>query len=120
MTAEHGLIISFPDSSVGEANRLAVDLKNSLLRIASARGLNTAIRTTIEKQNETTQDFGASLGVILATPAVVAVAKGIHDWISAHGNKVVIKHKHGDIIATGSSAKNIDIAETVRALERLG
>lgn len=120
MIAEHGLTISFPDCSVGEANQLALDLKNSLIRVASARGLNNAIQATVEKQDKNTQDFGASLAVMLATPAVVAVAKGIHDWISANGHKVIIKHKRGEIVATGSSAKNIDVAETIKALERLG
>ena len=118
MTDGCELAVSFPDCSIGEANQLALDIRDFLMRMVSARGLSSAVTVTVEKEDNEFQDFGATLAILLGTPAAFAVAKGIHDWISARGHAVVIKTRSGEIIATGGSAQNIDIAKTVEALER--
>jgi hypothetical protein len=69
------------------------------------------------KVDKKTQDFGATLVIVLGTPAALALAKGIHDFISKYGDSVVISTPEGSVKATGSAAKNIDIAMTVKALE---
>jgi hypothetical protein len=69
------------------------------------------------KVDKKTQDFGATLVVVLGTPAAFALAKGIHDFISKYGDSVVISTPKGIVKATGSAAKNIDVAKTVEALE---
>jgi hypothetical protein len=87
-----------------------------LTDIAAARGLSGSIQVTVSKEDDTRQDFGATLAIIFATPAAIAIAKGVHDFIAAKGHAVAIQHKNGSVIATGHAAKNIDIAETVHRL----
>ena len=113
------IAIAFPSCSIGEANQLAVELQDRFSRIVTARGLSGSIQATVFKDDENRQDFGASLAIVLGTPAAIALAKGVHDLIAARGHSVVIKTKDGHIIAKGDAAKNIDVAETVAALERL-
>lgn len=62
------------------------------------------------------QDLGTTLVVILGTPACIALAKGVHDFISKRGCAVSIMTDSGSVVATGSAARNIDIAATVAAL----
>jgi hypothetical protein len=69
------------------------------------------------KVDKKTQDFGATLVVVLGTPAALALAKGIHDFISKYGDSVVISTPKGIVKATGGATKNIDVAKTVEALE---
>jgi hypothetical protein len=117
-THEHEIVLTFPRCSVGEGNRLAVELQELLNRVAVTRGLRGSIRAKIAKNDDQQQDFGATLAIIFGTPAAVAIAKGIHDFIAAKGHAVAIQTKEGTVIATGDAAKNIDIAETVNALSK--
>jgi hypothetical protein len=68
------------------------------------------------KESEETQDFGATLILILGTPAAIALANGVHDYIAKSGNTVIIKTPRGAVKARGSAAGNIDVAATVEAL----
>jgi hypothetical protein len=110
---QHIAIIRFQDLSPAAAGQAAEELQRNLLR--SARGMTTI---DLRKDRPDTQDFGATLVLALGTPAALAIAKGIHDFISKHGHRVTITTEHGEIIATGDGAKNIDVAQTVKALEQ--
>jgi hypothetical protein len=117
MSVDHELMIAFPKCSSGEANQLAVELRDLLIHTATVRGVSSAMRARVEKEDAEHQDFGATLAILMGTPAAIAIAKGVHDFIAARGHTVVIKTKDGSIIATGGAANNIDISKTVRALE---
>jgi hypothetical protein len=117
-TREHEIVLTFPQCSAGEGNRLAVELQELLSRVAVARGVHGYIRARIAKDDNQQQDFGATLAIIFGTPAAIAIAKGIHDFIAAKGHAVTIHTKEGTVIATGDAAKNIEIAETVNALSK--
>ena len=107
----HTAIIRFEGLSAAAAGQAAEELQRNLLR--SARGMATI---DLKKDRTDTQDFGATLVIVLGTPAALAIAKGIHDFISKHGHRVTITTEHGRIIATGDGAKNIDVAQAVQAL----
>lgn len=117
MTAT-SLTITFDDLDVREANDASFDLKRQLERSTASFGPDKAdIRQ--EKMNSETQDFGTSLVLVLGTPAALAIAKGIHDYISKSGNRVTIRTSGGSVIATGDAAKNISVSETVEALAKM-
>jgi hypothetical protein len=85
------LLISFSDVSLDEAGSNAEDLKRHLEMVAP--GVEAEQRRTDSRA----QDMGAILAIILAGPAVVAVAKGIADWIRMQGKKpgLVISNSEG-------------------------
>jgi hypothetical protein len=71
---------------------------------------------TIKRTSAETQDFGATIILVLTTPAALAIAKGLHDWISKRGSKVTITTPDGTVVAEGDGVKGIEIDKTVRAL----
>jgi hypothetical protein len=85
------LLISFSDVSLDEAGSNAEDLKRHLEMVAP--GVEAEQRRTDSRA----QDMGAILAIILAGPAVVAVANGIADWIRMQGKKpgLVISNSEG-------------------------
>jgi hypothetical protein len=77
------VMVSFPDTSLGSANQLAEDLEQRLVEETSE------VQVERHRTDDRNQDFGASLILILGTPAAIAVAKGIANWISKHGDTKV-------------------------------
>jgi hypothetical protein len=106
--------IGFDGLTAAEANIAARELETLLRPSIGPEG-----SVEITKTNDLTQDMGATLVLVLGTPAAIAVAKGIHDFISKRGSKVVIETLDGIVIATGDAAKNIDIAKTAAAMTRV-
>ncbi len=88
------LLISFPDESLDEAGSNIADLKEHLAMVAAG------IETHQRRADPNAQDMGATLAIVLAAPAVVAVAKGIADWLKmrAAKPKLVIRNKEGQSI----------------------
>jgi len=98
-------------------NQNAADLRSLIEQIAAKQNLSKQINIDQKKDRSDTQDFGATLIVVLGTPAAIAIAKGVHDFIAKIGDRVTIKHPNGEVIATGDAAKNIDIAATIKSLQ---
>lgn len=96
----------------GDADAAAADLYQTLL------GIKAADSITRVRQNPQHQDFGASLAVVLAAPAAVAIAKGLADWLRLWQKaEVVIETPNGKVVVRGGPAHKIDIqrlAETLR------
>ena len=67
---------SFPDVESGDANILAEDFADSIIEDVS----DASIRRV--RDDELSQDFGASLVLILGTPAVLALASGVSKWLA--------------------------------------
>ena len=114
------IIIEFPELQGGEGNQKSTELKLLLEEITIAQGEEDALDVEIVKDNPLTQDFGASLLLVLGTQAAFAVAKGIYNFISKYGDQVIIKTEAGTVIARGSAAANIDVAKTSAALRAAG
>ena len=94
-------IISFDGSSAADANSYAEELRDVLLDAAPT------IKVDRKRDDFRTQDFGATLVLILGTPAVVTAAKAIGDWLALR-NKVgiTIKTAQGEIIGTNFTSKD--------------
>lgn len=99
------------DTSLAEANKLAEDLQLYLSNTQQ-------ITLSRIKDDENAQDFGATLVLVLGTPAIVAIAKGIQTWLSKRNNvTITIKTSKGEVVASGISGK--DIPEVFKGAEKL-
>jgi hypothetical protein len=99
-------LIAFPGVSTADANQYASDLAVTL------RDLHNSIVAEQRRDRENTQDFGATLAVILGTASITAVANGIAAWLMRHsGAKIQISTK-GNVIAT-----NLDSGDAAKIAE---
>jgi hypothetical protein len=69
-----------------------------------------------QKESQETQDFGTSLAIVLAGPAVVAIAKGIQIWLERYRSVVLeVTTSDGKVIAKNITAANVaDVLEAAR------
>jgi hypothetical protein len=104
------LALTFPGTTKDRANILAVDLRKELKR------LNSSLSVEKQREDETAQDFGATLAVIVTSAAVTALAKGIANFIAKHGTKISIKVGEDVIEASGIESK--DAAAIMSAMEK--
>ena len=76
MTASSDILISFPDTDMAAANELACELEESLAEDTPDLSVKRL------REDPLTQDFGATLAIILGSTAVTALAKGIASWLA--------------------------------------
>jgi hypothetical protein len=96
--------IKFLNASPDEANTHATDLSDFLRH---AVPLPDQLALKRERTSKDSQDFGATLVLILGTTAITAVAKGVQSWLAAHtGTVLEITDEHGKIVATNINAKS--------------
>ena len=103
--------LHFEGLSTAEANLAAAELLEALEEAGSG------IDVELLKERPETQDFGATIVVILGTKAAVILAKAVHTYVAKRANRVVITTPEGNVVATGDPADNIDVAQTVEALK---
>lgn len=96
-----------------EATREAANLRSYLL--ASMPG---KVEIDIAKEDQNTQDFGATLVLAFGTPAILALAEGIADWIRARsvGSSIKLRVGNKTVELTGPIA---DSPKRVEELVRL-
>jgi hypothetical protein len=112
------LYVSVKSVALSEANMEIANLRTMLEDNAIADGASEHLRVRGRlKESKETQDFGATLILVLGTPAVLAVAKGIYEFIAKTGSHVVVRTPEGEVVARGGAADNIDIAATAEALK---
>ena len=68
-------LLSFTGVSEAEANRYAEELREVLL------DATTEITVQRQRENPLAQDLGATLALIMGTPAVVAAVQAIGNWL---------------------------------------
>jgi hypothetical protein len=96
MTTEYQLTLSFEGADVAEANRFASELAERL------RDADAPIDVRQTRADPKAQDFGATLVLVLGTPAVIALARGVSAWLAMRPNaKVTLKGRDGTLIASG-------------------
>jgi hypothetical protein len=99
---DQSFIIEFKGSSVRDANLNAESLKAAI----SSQGVSVEQK----RQDEHAQDFGGTLLVVLGTPAVIAFAKALGDWLKLHHSvEIDIKTPDGRYVAKNVTAKEAQI-----------
>jgi hypothetical protein len=104
------LVINFADVSTAEGNRLASNLADAL------RDIDPSIVVDRQRERSDTQDFGASLAVMMGTAAAAALAKGIAAWLARNsGARIEISHK-GKVVLVATHLDSKDIPRIAEAL----
>lgn len=109
MSDQQTFTIRFEDISLDEAGKKAIALRRDLL------DASPDVRVEIEKDDPSNQDFGATLILVLGTPAILAIAKGIANYLSRDRAKITIE-ANGKIIAEGVSGD--DAARIAEAMSQ--
>ena len=76
MATEADVMISFPGVDAGTANDLAGELADYLAEEAPTAAVDR------RREDPLTQDFGATLVIVLGATAVGTLAKGVAAWIA--------------------------------------
>lgn len=104
-------IIKFQDLSLAEANILAESLRDTILD--SHPGVSVERR----RDDQSSQDFGATLVLLLGAPAVIAVAKGIEQWLKRHQSaRLRFELPNGTILAENLTGNQV--IELVKLLQK--
>lgn len=102
-------ILRFDGVPLDEANVLAANLR------AAIRDAVPDVSAEVQRERLNAMDFGASLALVLGTPAVVVLAKAIYEWARRTNRGSINLHwPDGHLEATGLESK--DVAELVRVL----
>jgi hypothetical protein len=92
--------ITFKNASGEIAARYATELKNALLDATSD------LKVDLRRANAHTQDFGSTLVLVLGTPAVLAVATAIGDWLKLRHSVIIDIEKDGHVHAENITSKD--------------
>jgi hypothetical protein len=103
---ESPFVITFPGASTAEANRLAADLATTL------RDFDKQLEVEQRRDQPDTQDFGATLAIILGTASVTGLAKGVASWLARHSGAKIEISAAGSVIAS-----NLDSRDAARIAE---
>ncbi|WP_175635063.1 hypothetical protein [Pedobacter ghigonis] len=94
------LTINFDGETPAEAGKLALDLQSYLLSTEN-------LHVNIEKDDADTQDFGATIVLILGSTAVTALTKGLLNWMIKKQDKKLTIKKDGEIKGENLSSDDI-------------
>jgi hypothetical protein len=103
--------IRFDGMEPANAGRAADSLRRLL------QELDPTIQARRIRADDEAMDFGASLAVILATPAIAALAEGISNWLArTHTSKLTVIGPDGKTIVENISARDaVDLANKLTA-----
>jgi hypothetical protein len=93
-------LIKFDHVSAADANHYAHELRDSLLDASSD------IQAYQRRDDSRTQDVGSTLVLVLGTPAVIAIAKAIGDWLKLRNSASLTIEKDGQVIAKNLTSKD--------------
>lgn len=106
--------ITFDNGSTADANRWASELKAALVDATED------VEVEQQPENPDSQDLGTMLQLAaIGTPAVVAVAKALLNWLEKRrGSRIKIKTPHGEIDAANLTPQDVmKLAEMLLALQ---
>ena len=99
--SEQTYLLSFKGVSQAEANRYAEELREALLEATSE------IAVQRQRENPLAQDLGATLVLIMGTPALVATVNAISNWLQKrHGASLTIVTVDKKIVAENLTNKD--------------
>jgi hypothetical protein len=104
------LTITFPDASMAEGNRLASTLADAL------RDADRNILVDRQRERPDTQDFGATLAVILGTAAATALAKGVAAWLARNSGVRIEIRRNGKLVLLANHLDSKDVPRIAEAL----
>ena len=107
---EDNYTISFVGTSTAQGNQYA----ESLMRALRDTDPNLALER--QRTRDDSQDFGASLALVLGTASVSAIAKGVARWIAKNGGAHIEIAANGTVIAT--NLQSGDAAKIAEAFSR--
>jgi Effector Associated Constant Component 1 len=102
-------IIKFEDTSDADANRYASELRDILLDAVP----NIEVRR--RRDNPYTQDLGATLILVLGTPAAVTIVKAVGNWLALRRGTITIERDGGEI--TKVTGTNLTSEAQLKMLE---
>jgi Effector Associated Constant Component 1 len=100
-------VITFDTTSAADANRYAEELRQTLL------DASPDVQVHRRRDNPHTQDIGATLVLLLGTPATVAIVTAIGNWLALR-NRASITIKRADeqiVIQNITSKRAADLAD---------
>ncbi|SRR6266852_783201 len=98
---ESTYLITFDDASPTDANRYADELRNALLNAAPDIVVQRA------RDDPQAQDFGATLILILGTPAAAAVVAAVGNWLKLRQSaSITWKTEHEQILVQHITSKD--------------
>ena len=105
--APETFVIRFEDLSPAEAGVQAAALREALL------DASPDVQVDLNKADGETMDFGATLVLLLGTPAILAIAKGIAAYLARQrAGELVIEHD-GRVVFKGNSSDAARVAEAL-------
>ena len=107
---QNPITITFLGAPMAEANKYASGLA------ASLRDLEQGLTVEQRKERPDTQDFGATLVILLGTASATAVAKGIAAWLARHSGAKIQINADGSVIADNLDSR--DAAKIAEALSK--
>lgn len=100
----HRFEIKFEDLSPADASAHAADLREALL------DASPAVDVELKRSDAATMDFGATLVLVLGTPAVIAIAKGIAAFLARERAGTLVIEQDGRVVFKGNSSDAAKIA----------
>jgi len=104
------LVLSFSGSSTADGNRFANSLADTL------RDTSPDVSVERIRERSDTQDFGATLAIMLGTAAATAVAKGIGSWLARNSGAKVEIRRGGEVVLVASHLDSNDVSRIVKAI----
>jgi hypothetical protein len=93
-------IITFDNVSAADANRYAEELRQTLLNASPD------VEVHRRRDDPHTQDFGATLVLLLGTPAAAAIATAIGNWLAVRNRaSITIKRTDEQIVVQNITSK---------------
>jgi hypothetical protein len=108
---EHGkkleFQVEFENVDAAEAGRLAEKLKDYILHA------DAFVEAKRRRTDQSAMDFGTTLGILLAAPSVIEVAKGIASFLQRYQTtSITLKGPSGEIIVKNLTSRRAgDLAE---------
>jgi hypothetical protein len=103
------MIIRFPEEDARQAGKYAESLEEDIGELSN-------IRVERQRERADTQDFGATLVLVLGTSSITALASGLAKWLQKNaGARVSITTPDGAIVSAGG-LESRDAAKIVGAL----
>ena len=105
------VLLSFVNCSEADGDRFADSF------VEAVRDIDKSIGLERRRQKSDTQDFGASLAVVLGTAAARSLAKGIAAWLARNSGADLEISCRGAVVLRANHLDSKDIPRIVAALK---